>query len=358
MSKPSIDEAIRAAGILIVDDVAANVEMASGLLEVAGFTNVQGTTDSHYGLVLAESDAFDLILLDMRMPALDGQEFIRRMRQRDLHRQPAIIVLTAQTDEDTRRAALSGGARDFLVKPFKFWELEQRVRNALEIQILYRQTREFNFELETRVERRTRELHDARADVIRRLATAAEFRDGETGQHVQRMSMFAHHLALKIGLSEAEAAQIRDAAPLHDVGKIGIPDAILLKPGKLDPAEWEIMKRHAEIGAEILAGSASPVLDLARTVALAHHEKWDGSGYPKGLKGEEIPIAGRIIAVCDVFDALTSERPYKPAWPVERAAAFLLENAGSHLDPMLVGVFHRELPAILELRGRFCDAAE
>ncbi|TAL02133.1 MAG: response regulator [Rhodospirillaceae bacterium] len=331
--------------------------MVAGLLDVGGFPNVTGTTDSREGLALAESGAYDLVLLDMRMPEIDGAEFIRHLRARDLRQQPAIVVLTAQTDTETRRTALQAGARDFIIKPFKIWELLQRVRNALEIQILYRQAQEFNNALEMRVEERTQELHETRVDVIRRLAAAAEFRDNETGQHIARMSVFAHHLALKAGLPESEARSIRDAAPLHDIGKIGIPDAILLKRGKLDGSEWEIMKRHAEIGGEILAGGASPLLDLARVVALTHHEKWDGTGYPHGLKGEAIPIAGRIVAVSDVFDALTSDRPYKPAWAVSDAIAFMLDNSGNHLDPTLVGLFHRELPAILELRERFRDEA-
>jgi putative two-component system response regulator len=221
--------------------------------------------------------------------------------------------------------------------------------------MLYRKTRDFNAELELRVAERTLELQQTRMEVIRRLATAAEFRDNETGQHVARMSVFAHHLAVKLGLSESEATNIRDAAPLHDIGKIGIPDAILLKRGRLSAEEWAVMKRHAEIGGEILAGTSFPLLGLAQQIALTHHEKWDGSGYPNGLRGDAIPVAGRIVAVSDVFDALTSDRPYKPAWSIDDALAFMLENAGTHLDPTLVGLFHRELPAILALRERFRD---
>ncbi len=357
MTEPTLERAVHTASILVVDDHASNVEMLSGLLDVGGFSNVFGTTDAIQGLAMAEVGSYDLVLLDMRMPKLDGIEFIRRLRAHDAADRPAIIVLTAQTDDETRRNALNAGARDFITKPFKLWELLQRVRNALEIQILYRRTRQLNDELEERVVVRTAELKDTRADVIRRLSAAAEFRDNETGQHIARMSVFAHHLALKLGLPEAEAVNIRDAAPLHDIGKIGIPDAILLKRGRLDAAEWEIMKRHAEIGGQILVGGKSPLLTLARTIALSHHEKWDGSGYPRGLKGEAIPIAGRIVAVSDVFDALTSERPYKPAWSVDDAVAYMLEVSGSHLDPALVGLFHRELPAILTFRERFRDQA-
>jgi putative two-component system response regulator len=351
----SLDKAIAAATILVVDDQQPNVDMLTGLLDVGGYANVASTIHAKHGFTLARSGAYDLILLDMRMPEMSGEEFIKRLRALDLPHQPAIIVLTAQTDEETRKAALQAGARDFMIKPFKLWELLQRVRNALEIQVLFRQSREFNATLEARVEARTKELSESRVDVIRRLATAAEFRDNETGQHIVRMSVIAHHLALKAGLSDKDAAALRDAAPLHDIGKIGIPDAILLKPGKLDAAEWEIMKRHAAIGAEIMEGSPSPLMDLAKVIALTHHEKWDGSGYPKGLKGEEIPLIGRIVAVSDVFDALTSHRPYKPGWPVEKAVAFMVESAGTHFDPALIAIFQRELPAILALREQFKD---
>jgi len=351
----SLEEAIHGAPILVIDDISSNVEMVTGLLNLGGFTEVSGTTDPKEGLRLAESGDYDLLLLDMRMPELDGLEFMKRLRARDRVDQPAVIVLTAQTDEDTRRAALSAGARDFLNKPFKLWELSQRVRNTLEIQILYRRSREFNAVLEAKVAERTRELKETQLDVVRRLATAAEFRDNETGQHIIRMSVIAHQIALSYGLSEAEADEIRDAAPLHDIGKIGISDAILLKQGKLEPEEWEIMKRHAEIGGQILEGAVSPQVALARTIALTHHEKWDGNGYPQGLKGDEIPIAGRIVAVADVFDALTAVRPYKRAWRVDEAVDLITKSAGGHFDPKVVEAFLRDLPAILEIKNRFRD---
>ena len=355
MTDDSLDQAIRTAPILVVDDIATNVEMVTGLLNLGGFTAVSGVTDPQQGLDMVESGHFDLLLLDMRMPEIDGIEFMKRLRASNCTDQPVVIVLTAQTDEETRRSALEAGARDFINKPFKLWELTQRVRNSLEIQILYRRAREFNAVLEAKVEERTRELRETQLDVVRRLATAAEFRDNETGQHIVRMSVFAHRIALSAGLSEAEAADIRDAAPLHDIGKIGIPDAILLKKGKLDPEEWEIMQRHAEIGGQILQGAISPQIALAREIAMTHHEKWDGSGYPRGLAGEAIPIAGRIVAVADVFDALTTERPYKRPWPVEQAVDYIVGAAGKHFDPALVEVFRRELPAILDVRERFQD---
>jgi response regulator RpfG family c-di-GMP phosphodiesterase len=193
--------------------------------------------------------------------------------------------------------------------------------------------------LDARVRERTMELHDAQLEIVRRLALAAESRDEETGDHIDRISRLCYELARAIGLPEPEAELLRHASVLHDVGKIGIPDRILLKPGKLDPDEWETMKTHAEIGASILAGSESPLLQQAEEIALTHHERWDGSGYPGGMAREDIPLAGRICAICDVFDALLSERPYKRAWPREEALAEIREQSGSHFDPALVDVF-------------------
>jgi HD-GYP domain-containing protein (c-di-GMP phosphodiesterase class II) len=218
-----------------------------------------------------------------------------------------------------------------------------------------RHIKELNVQLEAGVRARTGELERTRREVIERLAAAGEFRDSATGQHVIRIGHYAHHLAISVGVPEAEAAMIRDAAALHDIGKIGIPDAILLKSDPLQPDEWEVMKRHAAIGGEILADSGFPLLELAQTIALSHHENWDGSGYPAGLAGDAIPLAGRIVAIVDVFDATTSDRPYKQAWPIERAITFLRDHAGTQFDPRLVDAFVRELPAILGIKQRFED---
>jgi len=350
-----IEPAIRSARILIVDDVGANVEMLQETLEIDGYDNVASTTSPTQALAMMEAQRFDLILLDMRMPEIDGHEFIRRAKLLSPGEPLPVLVLTAQIDEETRRRALAAGVRDFVTKPFLLWELLHRVHNALELQVQHDRTRLINQELEVRVRMRTREVEDTRREVIRRLASAGEFRDNETGQHVVRMSHFAHHLAYAAGLGDEEATMIRDAAPLHDIGKIGIPDAILLKPGRLTAEEWTVMQRHAVIGGEILANSGFDLLDLARVIAVTHHEKWDGSGYPARLRGEAIPLPGRIVAIADVFDALTSERPYKPSWPVERAVALITEGAGQHFDPALVELFVRELPGLLEIKERFRD---
>ncbi len=355
MTDEAMDGEIRAARILIVDDLAANAELLADALDTDGYSNVRIATKAAEGLALCQADPFDLVLLDIRMPEIDGHEFVRRLRAECPARLPAILVLTAQTDDDTRRRALSMGVRDFLNKPVVIWEFLHRVHNLLEVEVLYRRARQTNDELEARVAERTAELEATRREVIRRLATVGEFRDNDTGMHVVRMSHFAYRLALAAGMPPAEAALLRDAAPLHDIGKVGIPDAILLKPGRLDPDEWEVMKRHAAFGGEILSNSGFPLLDLARTIAVTHHEHWDGSGYPLGLQGATIPLAGRIVAIADVFDALTSTRPYKAAWPVDAAIGFLREQAGRHLDPALVELFVADLPEMLALRERFQD---
>jgi len=350
--------AARDARILIVDDVPANVEVMTETLARDGYTAVRSSTDPVTALAMMEAAPFDLVLLDMRMPGLDGHEVIARMRAMNGGELAPVIVLTAQTDEETKRRALAAGVRDFITKPFVIWELLHRVRNTLELHLQHRHIQEMNAELERRVQLRTLELEETRKEVIRRLATAGEFRDNATGQHVVRMSHIAYRLARAAGLDELEASMIRDAAPLHDIGKIGIPDSILLKPGRLDAPEWEIMKRHAAIGGAILANSGFALLDLARTIALAHHEQWSGGGYPAGLKGENIPIAARITAIADVFDALTSERPYKPVWPVEQAIAQLRMGSGGAFDPELVALFERELGGIIAVKEQFRDDRE
>ena len=352
----ALQREVRAARILIVDDVAANIEVITETLSLVGYDAMESTTSPVLALGMLDVAPYDLVLLDMNMPEMDGHQFLAALGSRSGRERPPILVITAQTDSETKRRALAAGVRDFITKPFLLWELEQRVRNTLELHFHHRRVQKMNAELEMRVRARTQELEETRKEVIRRLCSAGEFRDNETGQHVVRMSHFSHHLALAIGLPDAEAEMIRDAAPLHDIGKIGIPDAILLKAGRLNSREWEVMKRHAEIGGEILANSGIALLELAKTIALTHHEQWDGGGYPGGLKGDAIPIAGRITAVADVFDALTSERPYKPSWPVDKSLAFIKEGAGRHFDPVLVGRFECELPAILELKNRFRDS--
>lgn len=354
---PIADQALRAARILIVDDNETNVELIRSLLEDDGYENLESTTSSLDGLALylGASEPYDLLLLDLRMPDLDGIAFLQAIREAQPGVAHPVIILSAQADQRSREQALSAGVRDYLTKPIIVWEVLHRVRNALSLQLLWRQTQELNRELEERVARRTIELEDTRREVIRRLATAGEFRDNDTGQHVERMSQYAYVLAVAAGMSEEEARALRDAAPLHDIGKIAIPDAILLKEGPLTDQEWVTMRRHAEIGGAILDGSGFALLELAREIAVSHHERWDGSGYPNGLAGSAIPLSGRIVTIADVFDALTSKRPYKRAWSVEEALGFLKENAGKLFDPQLVTLFEGALPRVLAIRDRLVD---
>ena len=353
----SLPEEFRQAKILIVDDNATNVILLERILESAGYENVEGETDSRNVRARYEKDHHDLILLDIRMPNMDGHEVMAELAKVDGEGYLPILVLTAQTDQETKLKALSGGAKDFLHKPFDRLEALNRIRNMLEVRLLHKQLKNQNVVLDEMVQERTQQLNDTRMEIIRRLGRAAEFRDNETGMHVIRMSHACAKLASAHGLDDAECEKILNASPMHDVGKIGIPDHILLKPGKLDPDEWEIMKSHAQIGADLLAGHASDLLEMASTIALTHHEKWDGTGYPNGLSGTDIPLGGRITAICDVFDALLSERPYKKAWSVEEAVAEIKAQRGKHFDAELADQFLDILPGILEINSRFRDDA-
>lgn len=346
---------IASAKILIVDDQKSNVMLLEKILQSAGYTHILGTTDPRRVALLHAQHRFDLILLDLNMPHLDGFQVMEQLRLIEADSYLSVLVLTARNDMETRVRALQSGARDFVGIPFEQMEVLTRIRNLLEFRLMHNQIRNQNRLLEQKVKERTQELFDTRLEIIRRLGRAAEYRDNETGLHIIRISKFASALARAYGLSDAQCDIMLHASPMHDIGKIGIPDRVLLKPGKLDPEEWEIMKRHTNIGAEILSGHNSELLETARVIALTHHECWDGSGYPNGLKGDQIPLEGRIVAVCDVFDALTSERPYKRAWPVEDAIAYITDNAGRKFDPVLVKRFREVLPEIVGIKEEYAD---
>lgn len=344
--------------ILVVDDEPANVRLIEKTLAQEGYRDLVGVTEPREGLHRLESDGADLVILDLNMPGIDGFEFLRAMRRLSTPYQPPVLMLTAQSDRVSRIQALQLGARDYVAKPFDRVELIARVRNLLEMHSLYMMVRSQNDFLETRVIERTRELYDTRLEVVRRLGRAAEYRDNETGFHIIRMSKFSALIGRSCGMRKEEAELLLHASPMHDIGKIGIPDRILLKPGKLDPDEWEVMKTHAAIGAEILSGHDSELMRMAREVALHHHEKWDGSGYPQGLAGEEIPLVGRVVAVADVFDALTSERPYKQAWPLQNALDHLRKLSGADFDPRVVSAFFEQLPQILNIRSQYAEPSK
>jgi putative two-component system response regulator len=290
----------------------------------------------------------DLILLDVMMPDMDGYEVCRRLKQDPRSAKIPVIFVTTLSDVGSEARGLELGAVDYVTKPYVPSLVRSRVRTHI---ALHRQ----NQSLEGLVQQRTTELLETRLEIIRRLGRAAEYRDNETGMHVMRMSHIARLLSLRIGMSEAEAELVLQAAPMHDIGKIGIPDSILLKPGKLDPHEWEIMKRHTVIGAEILGDHPSELMRTARTVALRHHERWDGTGYPDGLAGESIPLVARVVALADVFDALLSVRPYKSAWTVENTVAHLEREAGRHFDPRCVSAMLEILNECLAVRAAYSD---
>ena len=348
-------EGLLQAKILIVDDQTPNVTLLEKMLRAEGYGNVHGLTDPRQVYDLYERERFDLVLLDLNMPYLTGFEVMQQLRELEPDSYAPILVLTAQPDMKTRLRALESGARDFLAKPFDRLEVLTRIRNMLEVRLMHNQIRDQNKVLEEKVRERTQQLSDTRLEVIRRLGRAAEYRDNETGLHIIRMSKYSWLLGRAAGMSEEACEMLLNASPMHDIGKIGIPDRILLKPGKLDAEEWEIMKTHSAIGAEILSGHRSELMEMAREIALAHHEKWDGSGYPRGLAGEEIPLVGRIVALCDVFDALTTARPYKHAWPVEEAIAYIHDNSGKHFDPALTRLCPEIMPDILEIRERHAE---
>jgi putative two-component system response regulator len=348
------NDVLHASRILIVDDEPANVAVLEAMLVGEGYTNLISTGDPREVVGLHQTHDFDIILLDIRMPYMSGIEVLEKLTATlEEGDWLPVLVLTAQTDDETRFQALTAGARDFVNKPFKRWEVMLRIRNMLETRHFFKRQRLRARELEEIVHERTREVREAQLQIIERLGQAGEFRDEETGMHVMRMSHSSQMLALAAGLGPARAELLLYATPMHDVGKIGISDLILLKPGRLDPEERKLIETHTTIGGKIIGEHKSELLTLARNVALYHHEKWDGTGYPHGLKGEDIPIEARIAAICDVFDALTSPRPYKEAWPLEKTVAMIQEEAGKHFDPMLVDAFLGILPDIVALRKKF-----
>ena len=328
------------ARILIVDDEPGNVELLRRMLERAGFHKLDSTSDPREAADLYVRTRPDLILLDLHMPHLNGLEVMDRLDQIAEATYLPILMLTGDLSPDARRQALSRGAKDFVNKPFNPDEVLLRIRTLLETRFLYLQIQSQNQMLEAKVRERTRELESAQIEIIERLARAAEFRDDNTGQHTERVGRMAGRLARELGLPDAQVSLIRRAAPLHDVGKIGIPDAILLKLGKLTAPEFELVKTHTTIGARILSGSRFSLLRMAEEIAFSHHERWDGTGY-EGLVGSRIPLAGRIVTVADVFDALTQKRPYKPAWPVGEAVAEIERQRGRQFDPDVVDAFLR-----------------
>jgi putative two-component system response regulator len=342
-----MDNKFPKATILVVDDVPDNIDILDGILNSE--YNVRAATHGDMALKIAASDnSPDLILLDIMMPEMDGFEVCSHLKENIRTKNIPVIFVTSKNDVIDERRGFDLGAVDYITKPVSPPIVEARVKNHL---ALYDQNRE----LEKKVKERTFELNDTRLEIIRRLGRAAEYKDNETGLHVIRMSKFSQQIALAYGMSEDDAELILNAAPMHDVGKIGIPDRILLKPGKLDDAEWGLMKKHCEFGTTIIGKHTSVLLKNAGIAAESHHEKWNGSGYPKGLSGDKIPLIGRITAIADVFDALTSERPYKKAWKVNDAIDLINKEKGEHFDPALVQSFMKVMPEILKIKEQYAE---
>ena len=341
-----IADRIQAASILMVDDEEANLELLRRILEPAGFNNLRTTSRAEEVVSMCLEERPDLVLLDVVMPSQDGFEILSSLReQMGEEEYLPVLILTSDHSAEAKRRGLSAGAQDFLTKPLSPAEVRLRVRNLLETRFLHLALQEHNRDLEDRVRRRTAELEEAHRQILARLARAAEFRDDETGEHTRRVGRMSGAIAEELGLDPEEVELIQRVAPLHDVGKIGIPDDILLHPGELTPEKLEIMRSHTDIGGDLMSGSEIPLLKIAEQIARTHHEWWDGNGYPQGLSGEEIPIAGRIVAVADTFDALSHRRPYKPAWSLGDAWAEIERKSGTHFDPAVVRAFKTVLNA-------------
>jgi putative two-component system response regulator len=364
--RPSLADA----RILVVDDVQVNVALLERILHRAGYTNVVTTSSPEWALEFVAEQSVDLLLLDLHMPRIDGFAVLERLSGIvGAEEYLPVVMITADAESSARQRALALGAHDFLTKPFDDTEVLLRIRNLLSTRQLHLQMQSQNEVLEKAVEERTsalwravtnleraqQELRSSREETIQRLSMAAEFRDEDTGAHIQRMSRYCGLLARASSVSSERADLLRIASQMHDVGKIAIPDNILLKPGALNTNERAVMERHSEIGFRLLSGSESELLVVAASIARSHHERIDGSGYPRGLRGDEIPFEGRVAAICDVFDALTSERVYRPAMPTSAAIAMMQDNRGTHFDADLLDLFVKSLPDALEIRREYTD---
>jgi putative two-component system response regulator len=365
------------AKVMVVDDESTNVKIVRRLLELAGYTRFVTTTDSTTAVTLLRDERPDVVLLDLMMPQVSGLDILSEVRFDDELSFIPIVILTAAADRETKLRALELGATDFLGKPLDPSELVARVRNVLAVKAYQDRLQNYSKDLEAAVRQRTAELEASRQDVTHCLARAAEYRDDDTGYHIIRVGKYARLLGEALGMSEGDAEIFEQAAQLHDVGKIGIPDAVLLKPGKLTSEEFKIMKshcqvgqhilnpvtsdeeqiirKHTEVGAKILEVGTSPVLEMAEKIALTHHEWWDGTGYPGRLAGDDIPLVGRLTAVADVFDALSSKRCYKDAFSIDKCFEIMRSERGTHFDPKVLDMFLTLRPQVEEIQRTYVD---
>jgi putative two-component system response regulator len=345
--------------VCIIDDNDMNLQLLEQIvLKCVDGLTVETFLDPAEALLRCAELMPDLLLVDYMMPGIDGHEVLRRLRAHPAAQDVPMVMVTAVNERAVRQKALELGATDFIAKPIEPNEAKARLRNLLALRRNHLDLQDRNIWLADKVRSTTKTIHDREEELIVRLSKAAEFRDPETGAHIVRIGHYSRLIAARLGLDDEECDLIGRAAPMHDVGKLGIPDRILLKPGRLEVHEMEVMKRHTSIGHSILAGSASQLICLGAEIALTHHERFDGTGYPGGLKGEDIPLAGRIVAVADVFDALTTARPYKLAWDLETARKALLDGRDLHFDPRCVKAFMGAWDEVLRIYEAFADPKE
>ena len=344
-----------ASRILIVDDVQLNITLLSHLVRKIPECGSVGFLDPGEALAWCAENESELVVVDYMMPYLDGIEFTRRLRGMPGYEHVPVLMVTANHESSVKLDALANGVTDFLNKPLDNSEFLARAKNMLALHQSRKDLADRAAWLAGEVRKATAEIVAREQEIVFCLAKAAEYRDPETGAHIHRMAHYSRHIARGLGLSVEDQDLLLEAAPMHDIGKVGTPDLILLKMGKLTPEEFAVMKQHTVIGYEVLNASHAPMLRVAAEIAHTHHEKFDGSGYPRGLRGEEIPLFGRIVSVADVFDALTTARPYKKAWRLEDAAEFLKNGSGTHFDPACVSAFFSDWDAVLEIRNRFVD---
>lgn len=342
--------------ILIIDDQLTSRQILKQLIStIEQNLTVHDFANPLDALAWTAQNTADLVLVDYKMPEMNGVEFIRKFRMNPSSAHVPVIMVTSIEDRNVRYEALGVGATDFLMKPVDHHECRARCRNLLTQHQQYKIISDRSRWLERRVAEATSEIRMRERETLLRLARAGEYRDEETGNHIIRMAKYSRIIAEELGLSREDAEVIEMAAPMHDIGKIGIRDEILLKPGKLTPEEFEIMKTHTIIGHDILKDSPSKFLQMGGIIALGHHEKYDGSGYPYGKRGEEIPIEARIVAVADVFDALVSERPYKNAWPTQAALEYMESHRNRHFDPEVLDAFKTQIDTIAKIQGLLPD---
>jgi putative two-component system response regulator len=341
--------------VVVVDDTEINLRLLETLITRLENCDCHSFSCPKTALAFCSDNRVDLVIVDYMMPEMDGIELIRQLRQVSSQSSTPVLMITANEAKSVRYDALESGADDFLTKPVDAVEFLARTRNMLKLSAANRALHDRAHWLNQEVHKATLKIRERERDTVMHLARLAQYRDAETGAHILRMAHYSARIAKQLGFSLEEQELLLDAAAMHDIGKVGIPDALLCKPGKFEPHEFEAMKAHARLGFELIKDSQSEILQAGAAVALGHHEKFDGSGYPSGLKGEDIPIFSRIVAVADVFDSLTSKRPYKSAWPLNEAAQYLRDGAGTHFEPLCVDAFFQAWDDNLLIRERFAD---